>query len=1036
MIKLYLEVCRYLLVFLLCGVSVAFAQQTVTGKVTADDGSVLPGVNVVEKGTTNGTITDANGGFTITVAANATLSFSFVGFTTLDVAVNGQTVIDVSLKADVTALSEVVVIGYGEVKKKDATGAVVSVKSEDFQKGVIASPEQLIQGKAAGVQVTSANGEPGAGMAIRIRGAASVRGGNNPLFVVDGIPLSGDDVSSGGTDLGRGGGSAKNPLNFLNPNDIESIDILKDASATAIYGSRGANGVIIVTTKSGKGLRRQIEYSSSVSLSTLAKKMPLLTRDEFLSQYARFGGDPTTQDYGANTDWQEEISRVAVSNKHTLSYGDNIKNGSFRAAFSYDNQHGVIKNTGLERITGRLNGNYSFLDDKLKLGVQMTFSRINDRATLITNNSGYEGDLIGTSYMANPTWPSAAGSQFVNSNANPNAILKYYDDNTKTNRHLINVSLAYDITPDINIKVNTGFDRSSSTRGNAVSPLLYIGNGIYGNGRAGLADINTESNLLEAFVNYKKEIGPGSLTALLGYSYQKFSNFGGNYQGFGFSNPDLWEMVNDLKNARDITTGAITQSYQQFGYDAVNGNFFINQLFPTPQANVPIATQPSIPIKSVTGDVYNYIDELQSYFARVNYSISSKYLITATIRADGSTKFGGNNKTGIFPSMAVAWKLSEEQFIPEFFNDLKLRFGYGITGNQSIPHNLYQQRQRFGAITIQQDGKVQVPGLGFVAYDNPSLKWEQTTMYNGGLDFAFFTSKITGTFDFYRKETTNLLLQVYSTQPAPQPFQWQNLDAIIVNKGMELTLTYHAIDRERAGLNFAFNGSYNDNLVTNFKGSVQTGAINGQGLSGELAEQITNNQPLYAFYLRDFQGFGTNATPSVPKGIYIHNDQRKYFGGPLPKYNVGFTINARYKNWDASIFFNAQTGQYVYNNTALAFFNVGSLVSGRNVTRESLYTGEGKANTPDVNSLYLEKGDFLRLQNLNVGYNFKMAEKSAIKKLRLAFSGQNLHVWTNYSGRDPEVNVDKNINGVPSAGIDYTGYPRAKTYTFSLSATF
>jgi iron complex outermembrane receptor protein len=1030
---------------LLCGAFSAFAQGlTVSGKVTSsDDGSGLPGVNILEKGTGNGTVTDSDGNFKITVGSNATLVFSFVGFSTQEITVGQQTTIDVSLKAEITSLNEVVVIGYGEVKKRDATGAVVSVKAEDFQKGVIASPEQLIQGKAAGVQVTSSSGEPGAGVAIRIRGTSSVRGGNNPLFVVDGIPLAGDDVSSGSTDLGRGTSSPKNPLNFLNPNDIESIDILKDASATAIYGSRGANGVVIITTKSGKGLKRQIEYSSSVSISTLAKKMPLLDRNGFLSAIARFS-DPATsaatvaaQDFGANTDWQEEISRVAVSNKHTLSYGDNIKNGNFRAAFSYDNQHGVIKNTGLERITGRLNGNRSFLDNKLKLGVQLTFSRINDRAALISNNSGYEGDLIGASYMANPTWPSSPGGQFVNSNANPNALLKYYDDNTKTDRHLINVSLAYDITPELNIKVNTGFDRSSSTRGAAISPLLYIGNGVYGNGRAGLSDVHTESNLLEAFLNYKKELGPGSFTALLGYSYQRFANYGANYQGYGFSNNNLATMVDNLTTARDIAGAALSgKSYQQYGYDAVNSNFFMDQLFPTPQTNVAIAARPTIPVHSVTGDLYNYVDELQSYFARANYAISSKYLATATIRADGSTKFGGNNKTGIFPSGALAWKLSEEAFIPEFFDDLKLRVGYGVTGNQSIPHNLYQQRQRFGGMSIQQDGKILVPSLNTVAFDNPDLKWEQTKMYNAGLDFAFFNSKIIGTVDVYRKETTNLLLQVYSTQPAPQPFNWLNLDAIVVNKGVELTLAYHAIDKENAGLSFAFNGSYNDNMVTKYSGVTQTGAINGQGLSGELAEQIAQGHPLYSFYLRDFQGFGTNDTPGHPKGIYNHNDQRKYFGSPLPKYNAGLTINARFRNWDASIFFNAQTGQYVYNNTALAFFNVGSIVSGRNVTTNALYTGESRANTPDVNSLYLEKGDFCRLQNLNFGYNFKLEEGSVFKKVRLSLSGQNLYVWTNYSGRDPEVNVDKNINGVPSAGIDYTGYPRAKTYTLSLSATF
>ncbi len=1030
MVKLYLFVRRYLTVVMLMGAFSAFAQQSVSGKVTSsDDGSGIPGVNILEKGTSNGTVSDADGSFTINVSANSTLVFSFVGYSTQEVAVGSQTSLNVKLNSDVTSLSEVVVIGYGEVKKKDATGSIISVKAEDFQKGVIASPEQLIQGKAAGVQVTSSSGEPGAGVNIRIRGTSSVRGGNNPLFVVDGIPLTGDDVSSGGADLGRGSSSARNPLNFINPNDIESIDILKDASATAIYGSRGANGVVIITTKSGRGMKRQIEYSSSVSISTMAKKMPVLGRDEFLAATTQIGGDATAVDFRGNTDWQEEIARVAVSNKHSISYGDNMKNGNFRASVSYDDQNGIIKNTGLERISGRFNGNRSFLDEKLKLGVQMTFSRINDRAALITNNSGFEGDLIATSYISNPTWPKYAESQFSNTNANPNSLLKYYDDNTKTDRSLINVSLGYDILPGLNVKVNTGFDNSTSTRGNAFSKDLLLSNGVTGNGRAAISDVKTSSNLLEVFVNYKKDLGPGTLNAVAGYSYQKFNNSGENYQGFGFTTSDLGRMVSDLRSATDIAKGAISQSFQQFGYDAPGNNFFINQLFPAPLTNVPIVGRPVIPIKSVTGDTYTNSDELQSFFARANYSMSNKYLVTATLRADGSTRFGANNKTGLFPSLALAWKLSEEEFIPDFFDDLKLRVGYGVTGNQSIPHNLYQQRTRFGGIGIQSSGAIQPPSLGLVSTDNPDLKWEQTKMVNAGLDFAIFKTKLTGTIDVYRKETTNLLLQVFSTQPAPTPFTFKNLDAVVVNQGVELTLNYFAIDKEKAGLNFAFNGSYNDNKVENLAGSVDTGAISGQGLTGEFAERIASGQPLYAYYMRNFIGYTTT-------GLNQHNDSKTFSGkSPLPKFNVGFTINGRFRNWDASIFLTGQMGQYIYNNTANAFFTVGALNSGRNVTQESLHTGESKANTPDVSTRFLESGDFLRFQNLNIGYNFKL-EGSAIKKLRFAFSGQNLYVWTNYSGRDPEVNIDKNINGVPSAGIDYTGYPRAKTYTFSISATF
>jgi iron complex outermembrane receptor protein len=1028
---------------LLCGAFSAFAQEhAVSGKVTSsDDGSGLPGVNILEKGTGNGTVSDSDGNFKITVGSNATLVFSFVGYASQEVAVGQQTTINVSLKSEITSLNEVVVIGYGEVKKKDATGSVISVKAEDFQKGVIASPEQLIQGKAAGVQITSASGEPGAGVNIRIRGTSSMQQGNNPLFVVDGIPLTGDDTTPTAGDVGRGGGAgAKNPLNFINPSDIESIDILKDASATAIYGSRGANGVVIIKTKSGKGMKKQFEYAGSVSVSTVAKKFNLLDRTGFLNGVAHFGGNAGSVaaggvDYGASTDWQNEIARTAISNRHQLSYSDAInKHGNFRASFSYDNQQGVIRHSSMERLTGRLNGNYGFLDDKLKLGVQMTFSRVNDEAAPISNTAGFEGDLMGATYMANPTWNSYADAQFSSSNANPNAMLKYYADNTKTDRHLINVSLGYDIMPGLNFKINTGFDGNASTRGNAFSKLIYLSNGVTGNGRGHIQDNNTNSKLMEAFFTYDKEIGGGALNVVGGYSYQQFNTTGININGWGFSSPDMGPMLTDLRTSSNIIQASLAgKSYQQYGLDGSGASplFFYNQLFPTIVQGQPAATTLVTPVKSVTGDAYNYTDELQSFFARANYTYANKYILTGTVRVDGSTKFGTNNKYGTFPSAAFAWKLSEEEFIPEFFDELKLRIGYGVTGNQNIPHNLSEERVRYGGISIQNGGAVQSPGTGDVATQNKSLKWEQTSQASIGLDFAIFKTKLKGTVDFYQKETTNMLIQAFAAQPSPSPFIYKNLPASVFNRGVELTLTYYAIDNEKAGLNFSVNGAINDNMVKNL-GSLtfQTGVINGQGLSGAFAQEIANNQPLYAFYLREFLGY--NAA-----GNTIYNgDYQKFIGkSPLPRANLGFTINARYKSWDISAFFNGQFGQYIYNNTANALFTAGSLKNGRNVTSNVVYSGESPVNAPDVSTRFLEKGDYLRFQNLNIGHNFKL-EGGAIKNLRIGFSGQNLFVITNYSGRDPEVNINHPINSVPSAGIDYTAYPRARTYTVSINATF
>lgn len=1031
MTKFYLYARRYLTFVFLLGSLVAFAQgRTVTGKVTgADDGLPIPGVNILEKGTANGTVTDADGNFSISVGDNATLVFSFVGYVSQEVAVGSQSSINVTMQSDVTSLSEVVVIGYGEVKKRDATGAVASVKAEDFNRGVIASPEMLIQGRTAGVNVTSASGEPGSGVTIRIRGNSSVRGGNNPLFVVDGIPLSGDDISSGGADIGRGSSSSRNPLNFLNPADIESIDVLKDASATAIYGSRGANGVVLIKTKSGKGMKKQLDFSSTFNISNQARYYDLLNAQEFLNGIQARGGDPVAQNFqGGDTDWQKEVTRSAFSQKYDLGFSNAYDGGTYRVSLSYDNQQGVIKESGMERITARLNWNGSFLDDKLHTSVQGTVSQIDDEYAPITDNAGFEGDLLGGVYMANPTWKKDPEIQPSNTNVNPLSLLAFHQDRSTTKRALVNLSADYDILSSLNFKVNLGFDRSTSDRDQAYGRKLNIAQAL-NNGRASYGTLDTESDLLEAFFNYKKKLGNSDLNVVAGYSYQKFERSGYNGVGWGFTTDDLSKMGRDLRASASSIRGAITRGYQGFGYDATD--FFITRLFPEPVVlDLTNPVKPISLVKSVSEDTFAQVDELQSFFGRVNYTIADKYLFTATFRADGSTRFGGNNKYGYFPSAAAAWRLSEESFVPEFFDDLKLRLGYGVTGNQEIPHNVHQARQRYGAPGIDNGGVINAPGLNDVAFANPDLKWEQTSQLNVGLDFGIIKGKLMGTIDYYNKTTTDLLIQVFSAQPAPTPFQWQNLDADVVNSGIELTLNYQAIDTDDVGLNFNFNITTNKNEVQNFNGIVDTGGINGQGLTGAFAQRIANGQPLNAYYVREFAGFDAS-------GFNVYNGDFQQFVGksPIPKQFMGFTANFRYKNFDAMLFFNGQYGHYIYNNTANAYFTSGSLGNARNVTRDVIATNESAQNAPEVSTRFLEKGDFTRLANFTVGYNFKLNSK-AFKRLYAYVGGQNVFVITDYSGLDPEVNTNKNINGVPSLGIDYTAYPRARTFMLGINASF
>ena len=1005
-------------------------ERTVTGKVTsAEDGAGIPGVNIIVKGTSAGTTTNIDGSYSVQVPENATLVFSFVGYATQEIPVNNRSVIDVSMKADVAQLSEVVVIGYGQQEVRDATGSVTSVKAEDFNTGVISSPEQLIQGKAAGVQITTASGEPGAGVNIRIRGSSSVRADNNPLFVVDGVPLSGGDISAEGADIGRGSQSSRNPLNFLNPSDIESIDILKDASATAIYGSRGANGVVLITTKSGKGLQSTLDFNSSVSVGTMANRYDLLNREQFLQGLRELGGDADALDLGASTDWQDQISRTAISHRHDLAYGNSFETGNYRASISYDNQQGVVKNSEMERISARLNGNKSFFNEKLNLGTQITLSRINDMAAPITNNAGFEGDLLGSTYMANPTWLADPTEQPSNTNANPLSLLEYTLDQTATNRALINLNADYQITGDLKFKINAGIDRTDSEREGAYSPELFLSNGVTGNGRGYVAITETSSNLLEAFFDYNTDFGGSKLSAVLGYSYQEFSRNGSTIEGWGFNSSDMDAMISDLNEASSTIQNSIDRSYQQFGYD--DDRFFINNLFPSPET-IDLTEKPSVPVSSVSGNLFNEVDEIQSFFGRVNYSLQDKYLFTATLRVDGSTRFGGNNKYGVFPAFSAAWRLSDEGFMPEFFEDLKLRVGYGVNGNQEIPHNVFQQRQRFRDIDIENGGNINPPGVNNVAFNNPDLKWESTSQFNVGLDFSFGQGRFGGTIDFYRKVTSDLLIQQFAAQPSPTPFNWINLDADVINTGVELTLNYYAIDNEDFGLDFGFNAAFNDNTVDGLNTVLNTGDIDGQGLTGAFAQRVANGQPLYAYFLRKFGGYNSEGL-----AVYEEGDFQQFLGkGPIPRYNLGFSINARSGNWDFNTFFAGQFGFWIYNNTANAFFTKGSLNNGRNVTTDVLSSEESPVNAPDVSTRFLEKGDFVRLQNINLGYNVDVQNSNFFRKLRFFVSGQNLFVITGYSGLDPEVDVNKSIDDIPSLGIDYTMYPRPRIFTFGLNASF
>ncbi len=1024
-------------VILLMG-STAFAQMTVSGTVTDANGPV-PGVNVVVQGTSSGAQTDFDGNYSISDVANdATLVFSYIGYATQEVAVNGQSTVDVMLAEDAQALAEVVVIGYGTTTVQDATGSVTAVTAEDFNQGVITSPEQLIQGKTAGVQISQSNGEPGAGIDIRIRGAASVRSNNNPLFVVDGIPLSGGNTSAETANTGIGSNSAKNPLAFINPNDIESISILKDASAAAIYGSRGANGVVFITTKSGKGARGSSwEYSSSMAVASVAKTFDLLSAEKYLSRAADFGFNVEERDFGSNTNWQDYIFRTSTSTNNDLAYSNNYGSGNLRATFGYSKNFGVVENTSLERITGRINWNQRFLNDKLKIGVQSTLSRVNDEGAATAASAGFRGDLLGAAYSANPTWPTSPDFDGTGGLLSPATMLDYYQNTANTNRMLVNVSAEYALTSDLSARVNIGLDESESTRIGVSSPnARNFGAGAFGNGRGILSDLNTSSELLEATLNYSKDFGNSSLDILAGYSYQNFNRNGRTANAWGFFTENMDEMGDAIESTANAIEAKITGDYQQYGFAGNTGGIFVNRLFPEPTTDV-ITDLNNLSVKSIFVDTYDNTDELQSYFGRVNYSINDKYLFTATVRADGSSRFGEDNQYGYFPSGAFAWKLHNEDFVGDNISTLKLRLGAGITGNQEgLGYGNFTQRQRYAGGGPDDGGNINIPGIVDVSYPNPALKWEETMQYAAGLDFGFNNDRFNGSVDVYRKETSDLLFNVLAAQPSVQPFLFLNLpDSKVVNQGFELSLGYDLISSDDLTWNATLNAAYNDNMVEELQGEFDAGTIRGQGLSLAFAQKLKAGEPLFSYFLREFEGFD----PAT--GQPVQTDVQDFVGkSALPNLTGGLSTSLSYKRWTASAYFSGQFGHYIYNNTANAFFTAGAFRGGRNVTSDVLTAGESFDAAADVSTRFLESGDFVRFQNATVSYNWPLSGDEFFSSLVFSVTGQNLFVITDYSGLDPEVSSSPSggdlLNGLPVFGIDYASYPRPRTFTFGLNAKF
>jgi TonB-dependent starch-binding outer membrane protein SusC len=973
-------------------------KQSASGTIKTETGAVLEGVNIKAENQTTGftatTSSDRKGFFFFSQLPTGSYRFivSYVGYT--EKTLEGYSFdgikpidLDVAMQSSVQMVEEVIVVGYGKAAKRDVTGSVKSLRSTDFNKGIINSPEELLQGKMAGVNVTSASGEPGGVQSITVRGPGGVRTGSTPLFVVDGLAL--DNSSPGG---------ATNPLSFMNPQDIETIDVLKDASATAIYGARGANGVILITTKKGNAGFNNLSYSFTGGVSTLARKLPVFSAEEYKQQVVALGG--TLENFGGSTDWQEEVSRSAFTQNHNVALSGGANKFSYYGSFGMQLQEGILKGNELKRYTGRINISQKLLDDRLVIDANVN---ANNTVNVRPDITG----LIGGSISTNPTIPAygADGKPYQFQNGiNPLTVLALEKDITTINRVIGNISGSLTIIKGLVYKLNFGIDNSTATRDiqslpNTV-PLRL--------GRLVTLNNYNRNYLIENYVTYSGSKGGHRYTILGGHSYQKIF-----IQGRGTS----------------INTFPIS------GIE--------------PIYNPGIGQELTLANNRPTG--YAVVNELQSFFSRLNYQYKDKYLFTATVRADGSSKFGDNNKYGIFPSFSAAWIASKEEFLnSSIFTNLKLRAGWGQTGNQEIPSKITQ-----ALFTSQVSGTTSYPlyptgaypaGTSFSRLANPDIQWEVSTQTDIGLDFEVLKGRLAGTIDYFRKVTDNILLEVIPADPVqPASTVWTNVkDMTITNQGVEIDLLYRANVSNNFSYSIGGNITFIDNVVKNSPYSViPSGSASGSGLTSATINGYVNDEPIGTFYLQEFIGFNGNGLSvyrDVNKDGIVNDKDRLPLGSALPTKTFNLYGTVAWKRFDLAMNFNGVAGNKIYDNTANSGFYKLLLSKGVNTTPEAIASPEEAINNAaPVSSRYLKSGDFFRFNNLTIGYNFNTHSMKALKwasSMRFSLTGQNLFVITPYNGYDPEVNTDKTINGISSYGIDYLSYPKARTFLLGFNLTF
>ena len=973
----------WIIVFGLFLTASAVAQQaTIRGTVRESSGEPIIGANVVVRGTGNGTITDVDGKFTVSVdrSKNPVLIVSYIGFKTQESAVNSQTEINITLSEDASALSEVVVVGYGTMRKKDVTGAVASVSSDKMNPGATTNPLQQIAGKAAGVSITQTGSEPGASPNIRIRGITSLIGGSDPLVVVDGI--------QGNLEL----------LNQLSPSEIESIDILKDASATAIYGSRGAAGVLLVTTKKSKSGTSQIEFSSTASVDRISRKLDMMTASEWREQRVLWGV-PASTDHGSDTDWYGLLTRNGFTQNHNLSIGGGTDKFNYRASVTAIMQTGVVIRSNNNNYIGRFQATQKLLSDKLTLSMNLnTASSKNVGSPSSIGRAAFTSNLISNTYVSKPTDPvlDEDGNYFSDVNVfqyiNPYAVAQTVVNEQTINNSFGSFKADLELAKGLTAGWFGSWRKLDGNSGYYLSPLSTVTYAIDNHGVANINNWHQDEKLMDASLNFKRTIGEHNIDAIAVYEWQK-QTYNGNFtQMKGF--------INDITTYNALQLGDLS--------------------------------------KITSGDISSYKNDrtVISFLGRVNYSLMDRYMLTASIRRDGSSVFGDSHKWGNFPSASLAWRITEESFMKNFtaLNDLKFRVGYGVTGNQQ---GLSPQRSMrlVGASGQTYFAGNQITNFAITQNDNADLRWETRSQVNMGIDFALLNNRISGSVDVYRAITDNLLFNYSVPQP---PYPYGSISANVgsmMNEGIDFNLNVNVLKTTNWNISLNGNLSLLRNEVLELSGSINQVALNTDYVPWGLNSYLIKGKPIGTYYILQHEGKDASNKETVVDrnldGTIDSGNQspdRYFAGSALPTYNFAFSPVVNYKNFDLTMLFRGSGGNKIMNSIKASFSyfeNLGKSNLLASATKKGLFTSQYSSD------LWLEDGDFVRFENLSLGYKFNTTDWKHIGQLRLSLVANNLALFTKYSGLDPELST----SGSNGFGGDYGIYPRTSSVAIGLNVT-